>query len=323
MGGSLQTSQAQTSRVVVILNPAANHGRAERLRPLVERALAGGRGELALTARPRHGEQIAREAAQSGRPVIVVGGDGTLAEAANGILAVQQPAAVPLGIVAAGNGNDYAWHTLKLPRDPAAALKVALEGEIATVDAGVVNERYFVNSLGVGIDANIAAAAGELKRFAFLQGPTLYWAASLREIIFHYDRCPWLKVYPDGEEADGRLYALSAVSVGPTYGGGFRINPQADICDGLLDLCTIVKPPKLRALRLLGLVSKGEHMAQPEAHMRRVRSVVLESDEPVFAHLDGEVIKAARFEARSLPGALRVRVPKVEAAACAAASAIR
>jgi diacylglycerol kinase (ATP) len=300
----------QTSQAVVILNPAANHGRATRIRPLVERALAGGRGELVLTARPRHGEDIAREAAQRGRPVVIVGGDGTLAEAANGILSARQPATVPLGIVAAGNGNDYAWNTLKLPRDPAAALEVALGGEIATVDAGMVNERFFVNSLGVGIDANIAAAAGELKRYPFLQGKTLYWAASLREIIFHYDRCPWLKVYPDGEETDGHLYALSAITVGPTYGGGFRINPQADIHDGLFDLCTIVKPPKLRALRLLGMVSKGQHVTQPEVHMRRVRSIVLESQEPVFAHLDGEVIKAARFEAKVLPGALHVRVPE-------------
>lgn len=300
----------QTSQAVVILNPAANHGRATRIRPLVESALAGGRGELVLTARPRHAEDIAREAAQGGRPVVIVGGDGTLAEAANGILAAQQPATVPLGIVAAGNGNDYAWNTLKLPRDPAAALEIALGGGIATVDVGVVNERYFVNSLGIGIDANIAAAAGELKRYPFLQGKTLYWASSLREIIFHYDRCPWLKVYPDGEETDGRLYALSAITVGPTYGGGFRINPQADIRDGLFDLCTIVKPPKLRALRLLGMVSKGQHMTQPEVHMRRVRSIVLESQEPVFAHLDGEVIKASRFEAKVLPGALQVRVPE-------------
>ncbi len=294
---------------VVILNPTANHGRANRLRPMIERRLAGVRAELVLTEKRGHGEQLGREAAQSGRPVIAVGGDGTLAEVANGILSVQQPAEVPLGLVAAGNGNDYAWNTLKLPRDPAAALEVSLEGAVATVDAGSVNGRYFINSLGIGIDANIAAAAEELKRFPLLQGKALYWTASLREIIFHYNRCPWLKVFPDEEGVDGRLYALAAVSIGPTYGGGFRINPQADVCDGLLDLCVIVKPPKLRALQLLGMVSKGQHARQPEVSIRRVRSVILESNEPVFAHLDGEVMQNTRFEARSLPGVLRVRLP--------------
>jgi diacylglycerol kinase (ATP) len=304
------SDSGQAPPPVVILNPAANHGRATRMRPLIERMLAGGRGELLLTTGRRHGEQLGREAAQRGRSVIVVGGDGTLAEVANGILSVKQPAQVSLGLVAAGNGNDYAWNTLKLPRDPAAALEVALEGEVATVDAGIVNGRYFINSLGIGLDANIAAAAEELKRYPFLRGKMLYWAASLREILFHYGRCPWLKVCPDEEEADGRLYAVSAVSVGPTYGGGFRINPQADSRDGLLDLCMIVKPSKLRALRILGMVSTGQHTVQPEVKMRRVRSVLMESRDTVFAHLDGEVIQANRFEARSLPGALRVRVPK-------------
>jgi diacylglycerol kinase (ATP) len=303
-------SSSTTVQVVVILNPAANHGRAKRMRPMIERALTGGRGELVLTNAPRHGEQIGREAAQAGRPVVVVGGDGTLAEVANGILSVQQPTEVPLGLVAAGNGNDYAWNTLKLPHDPAAALEVALEGQIITVDAGMVNGRYFINSLGIGLDANIAAAAEALKRFRFLQGQMLYYTASLREIIFHYGRCPWLTIFLDGEETDGCLYALSAVSVGPTYGGGFRINPQADMRDGLLDLCRIVKPSKLRALRLLGIISKGQHVGLPEVSMHRVRSVILESKVPVFAHLDGEVMKAARFEVQSLPGALRVRVPK-------------
>src|SRR5690242_13856863 len=231
---------------VVILNPAANRGRATRMRPLIEQALVGGRGELVLTERRRHGEEIGREAAQSGRSVIVVGGDGTLAEVANGILSAKQPAEISLGLIAAGNGNDYAWHTLKLPRDTAKALEVALEGEITTVDAGMVNGRYFINSLGIGIDANIAAAAEEMKRYPFMQGSALYWGSSLREILFHYNRCPWLKVYPDGEETDGRLYALCAVSIGPTYGGGFCINPQAEIHDGLFDMCMMVKPSQLR-----------------------------------------------------------------------------
>lgn len=292
------------------MNPASNSGRTARLRPVIEQKLVGGRGELVLTERPRHGEEIGREAAKSGRPVIVVGGDGSLAEVANGLLAVQQPATVPLGLVGAGNGNDYAWQTLKLPRDPAAALEVALEGEIVAMDAGQVNGRFFINSLSIGLDANIAAAAESLKRYPFLKGQMLYQTASLREILLHYDKCPWLTAYPDDEKVEGRLFALSAVSVGPTYGGGFRINPLADPRDGLFDLCMIVKPSKLRAIQLVGIIKKGEHVGLPEVSIRRVKSVVLESREPAYAQLDGEVLQNTRFEVKSLPGALRVRVPK-------------
>ena len=101
-----------------------------------------------------------------------------------------------MGIVPCGSGNDYAYETLKLPRDPAAALEIALHGEPVAMDVGRVNGRYFLNSLGVGIDANIAAAAEELKGKPFMRGQMLYWGASLREILFHYDRVPRVSPSP-------------------------------------------------------------------------------------------------------------------------------
>jgi len=288
---------------VVILNPASKRGR--RLRRWLRRALAKGRGELVLTDAPRAGERIAAEAARAGRAVVAVGGDGTVAEAANGILASGR--GVPLGIVPAGNGNDYAFHTLGLPRDVRRALEVALAGTPVAMDVGRVNGRYFVNSLGVGIDANIAVAAERMKRIPFLRGQALYYTASLRELIFHYDRCPRLAVSHDDEVRPQREYAMAAVGLGPTAGGGFLFNPGADPRDGLFDVCMIVKPSQMRALRLLPLVEQGKHVDQPEVTRVRARTVTLEADGPIHAHLDGEVISAPRFEARILPAALLVR----------------
>ncbi len=294
---------------LVILNPRSARGGSRSLRAAVERAVREGRAALAVTKTPGDAEALAREAALTGRDVIAVGGDGTVHEIANGILDSGAGSATALGIVPAGNGNDYAYHTLGLPRDPEHALAIALTGAPAAMDAGIVNGRCFVNSLGVGIDANIAAAAERLKRVPLLRGQALYYAASLSELIFHYDRCPQLTLAADGEPPTNRAYALAAVSLGPTYGGGFRINPGADPRDGLFDLCTIVKPSQLRALRLLPLVEKGQHVDQPEVTRRRVRSVEMEARAPIFAHLDGEVISAARFDVRIVPGALRVRQP--------------
>jgi diacylglycerol kinase (ATP) len=290
---------------VVILNPASKRGR--RLHGWLKRSLRGGKGELVLTDAPRAGERIAQEAARAGRAVVAVGGDGTIAEVANGILASGRR--VPLGIVPAGNGNDYAANTLALPRDLKQALELALTGTPSPMDAGQVNGRYFVNSLGVGIDANIAAAATSLKRVPLLRGQALYWASSLRELIFHYDRCPSLTVAHDGEARERQHYAMAAVSIGPTAGGGFKINPGADARDGLFDLCLIWKPSQMRALRLLPMVEKGQHVSEPEVKRLRVQTVTLEAEHPVYAHLDGEVITAPRFEARILPGALLVRQP--------------
>lgn len=291
---------------VVMLNPMGGYGRAKRLRPSIERALRGGRGELCLTAAPRDAVRIAREAAQSGRDVVIVGGDGTIAEAAEGILTSGRR--VTLSIVPAGTGNDYAYETLRLPHAPLAALEQALHGTPTAMDVGIVNERYFLNALGVGIDANIAHTAERLKRMPFLRGQTLYWTATLNELLLHYDRCPELTVSYDGQAPSARRsFALAAVSIGPTYGGGFRINPNADPCDGYFDLCTIWKPPLGRALRLLPKVEKGLHFGEPEVTHTRVQHIVLEAAKPIHAQLDGEVISGTRFEARILPGALLVR----------------
>lgn len=291
---------------VVMLNPMGAYGRARHLRPSIERALRGGRGEFCLTAAPRDGVRIAREAAQAGRDVVIIGGDGSIAEAAEGILTSGRR--VTLGIVPAGTGNDYAYETLRLPHNPLEALERALTGTPTAMDVGVVNGRYFLNALGVGIDANIAHTAERLKRMPFLRGQTLYWAATLNELLLHYDRCPELLVSYDGQAAgDRRYYALAAASIGPTYGGGFRINPHADPCDGYFDLCTMWKPPLGRALRLLPRVEKGLHLGEPEVAHARIQHVILESVRPIYAQLDGEVISGTRFEARILPGALFVR----------------
>jgi diacylglycerol kinase (ATP) len=289
---------------IVILNPASKRGAS--LRRWLEKELKKNKGgELVFTTQPRHAEQLALEAAQAGRDVVAVGGDGTVAEVAQGVISSGQP--VRFGIVPCGNGNDYAWHTLGLPRDHRQALEIALRGAAQPMDVGLVNGRSFLNSLGVGIDANIAATAERMKRTTFLRGHTLYYAASLTELLFHYNRCPELHVTIDGEDHDRRLYAMAAVNLGPTAGGGFKINPGADPRDGMLDLCLIWKPSQLRALRLLPMVEKGKHTDQPEVRRLRVRAVTMEATQPIYAHLDGEVMRADRFDVSILPGALLVR----------------
>jgi diacylglycerol kinase (ATP) len=289
---------------IIILNPASKRGAS--LRRWLESELKKNKGgELVFTSQPRHAEQLALEAAQAGRDVVAVGGDGTAAEVAQGVIA--SGCQVRFGIVPCGNGNDYAWHTLGLPHDHREALEIALHGVAQPMDVGTVNGRSFINSLGVGIDANIAAAAERMKRTTFLRGHTLYYAASLTELLFHYSRCPELHVIIDGEERDRRPYAMAAVNLGPTAGGGFKINPGADPRDGLLDLCIIHKPSQRRALRLLPLVEKGKHTDQPEVQRLRAHTVAMQAEQPIYAHLDGEVMRSERFDVNILPGALLVR----------------
>lgn len=324
VASAMEDGQDSAYPPLLILNPASAHGSSRALRQLLRSLQRTFRVELVETAHAGHATNLAQEAAGSGRPVVAIGGDGTISEAAAGILAASRP--VPLGIVPAGNGNDYAYGTLGLPHDIRKALAIALNGSPRAVDVGYVNDRVFVNAMGVGIDANIAAAAEAMKGVPLLRGHLLYMAASLRELLLHYDLCPSLRVtfgqevteeYPPSatpsDRADDRpltaTYALAAVTLGATYGGGFHISPGADPSDGAFDVCLVDKPRLLRALQLLRRIERGNHYDEPEVHHFHARTLTLHADTPLYAHVDGEVLLQARFHVRLQPAALLVRYP--------------
>lgn len=292
---------------LVILNPMANRGQMQHIRDLVRSRASVEGAEYSETQAAGQAETLARQAADQGRSVIIVGGDGTLHEGVNGLLASQKK--VGLGIVAAGSGNDFAWNTLQLPHDPAQALERAFHGRLTAVDAGRVNGRYFANAFSVGLDADIAEAAQHLRRWPLMSGQRLYYSATLKQLLFGYHRCPWLSFTLDGAAPHARSrYILLAVNNGPTYGAGFRINPTADHTDGLFAVCAIRYTPLLRALRLLPVVKRGEHQQIPEATFLQARVIQIESQDPVQMQMDGETMLARRFQAEILPGALWVRV---------------
>jgi diacylglycerol kinase (ATP) len=295
---------------LVILNPTANRGRMHRYRSLLRRYcdLKDWSHCYRETQQPGDASVWAAEAAGEGRPLVVVGGDGTIHEAANGILSTGKQ--VPLGIVAAGSGNDYAWRTLNLPHEPDQAIELAFHGRVRPIDAGRVNDRYFINSFSVGLDADIAEAANHLKQYPLMSGERLYYIATLRQLFFGYDRCPWLRFSFDtaGELTAEQRYILMAVTLGPAYGGGFRINPDADPADGLLDVCVIDYTSLLRVMQLLPIVQKGKHAGLPEVALSRAHNLVIESKLPVRMEADGETSLAQRFEVKILPAALSIRL---------------
>lgn len=303
-------SSASAGNPLVILNPAANRGDMTHYRTIVRHRLERENVEYVETTKQGEAKELARCAAKEGRAVIIVGGDGSVHEVVNGILTSGRR--VPLGIIAAGSGNDYAWNTLKLPHDPREAVERALTGRLVNADVGMVNGEYFANSFSVGLDADIAVAAGQMKKIPFMTGARLYYGTTLKQLLFGYHNCPWLILrLDDGQQLDqevARRYVLMAITIGPTYGAGFRINPTADYTDGLFDICTISYTPLLRALRLLPTVKKGEHAGLPEVTFYRAKSVHIECQDMVNMQMDGETTRTTSYDAWILPGALWVRV---------------
>jgi diacylglycerol kinase (ATP) len=297
---------------LVLLNPTANRGHMAAHRAVIRSRLAQEQVEYVETSGAGEARERAIRAARAGQAIIVVGGDGTVNEVVNGILTAAAERRVPLGIVPAGSGNDFAYNTLGLSRDPLVALERALHGDVIEVDVGTVNGLYFVNSFSVGLDADIAATANRLKKVPFMSGARLYYGSSLSRLLFGYHRCPWLTFYLEGadvyKQTEPHHYVLLAVTNGPAYGAGFRINPAANPSDGQLDVCAISYAPLLRSLKLLPVVQRGEHGEEPEVAFYRAKTVHIESRRLVTMGVDGETSSASSFDVQILPGALSVRV---------------
>jgi diacylglycerol kinase (ATP) len=153
-------TEKSSAHPLVILNPFANRGKIHAYRALLHPYIEQEKAEYIETSACGEARDRAAQAAEEGRAVVIVGGDGSIHEVANGILSTGKR--IPLGIIPAGSGNDYAWHALKLPQNPAAAIERAFHGRLVEMDAGRVNKRFFVNAFGVGLDANIAAEANRL-----------------------------------------------------------------------------------------------------------------------------------------------------------------
>ena len=295
----------------IIFNPAANRGKMDKYRTLIlERAKREG-AQYVETTKQGEAKELAMIAARKGCPIIVVGGDGSVHEVVNGILS--SGSRVPLGIVGAGSGNDFAWNTLKLPRDAMHSIEKAFNGKLVEVDAGSVNGSYFANSFSVGLDSAIAVTANRMKKIPLMSGARLYYTATLKELLFGYRKCPWLTFQLQSEDGSmtsvqSKRFVLIAITNGPTYGAGFRINPKANYSDGLFDVCTIDYAPLLRALKLLPVVKKGEHLGLPEVTCYLAKSVSIESRNCVDVQMDGETSNSSRYSVKILPAALLLMV---------------
>lgn len=277
-------------RFLIILNPAANRGRAARSRPAIEAAFRAHDlpFDLICTEHKGHAQQIAAEAAATNmyRAVVAAGGDGTINEIVNGLV----ESTLPLGFVPLGTGNDWAKLWNIVPDQPHAAAKRLRNGAVRMVDVGYVNGRAFLNGVGCGFDAQVAIEAAQIKR---LSGFAVYGVALLRALVRY--RAPRMRVAWNGNVLHKQLF-LAAVGNGRVIGGGFRLTPAASVNDGLFDLCLVDALRLHEIARHVGKVVRGTHTHLRQVHMARASAVTITSSEPLPVHADGEVLGAALHE---------------------------
>lgn len=306
-------------KTLLIANPAAQNGNgaaaAERAAALLGAALDDAL-DVALTEAAGQAVELAAGASAGAGvgsggydTVLALGGDGIIHEVANGLMRLPAGERPTLGIVSVGSGNDYAATLGMSTRSVDEAVAQLLAARARPADVGRCNEEYFVETLSFGVDAAIALDTVERRARTGKTGTALYLASGMDQLLHHLDCHRYTASFDGGEPVSGESFTF-AVQIGPTYGGGFRICPDAKIDDGLLDVCIAHPPLGLgRAVLVFLLAKGGRHTGFKQIELRRARTLSLRFDAPPPVQIDGEPLIADKYAIDIVPHALDVLVP--------------
>jgi len=310
------------STPLFIVNPIAGSGRAHGIGNRVRQWLAEQRkqGRVIETERPGDAERFATSAAGDGHDrVIAVGGDGTVQEVVNGLVASSSNGATPrMGVIPAGRGNDMA-RSVGLPLDPLACLPIAVGANLRPFDVGRAespdgSRRHFAAAGGVGFDAAVAYTMAVHRRF-WMRGEAGYFLGTLNELRRYRNSALEVTLIGDGAgRVVSQRFLFVAFANGPFYGGGMQICPDAKTDDGLLDVCLVGDLSRLAALRELPGIYQAKHLKNPAVEIVRARTIRFEGPATARVHLDGEPFGTVPVEVTLLPAALQVAVPEAVAA---------
>ena len=295
------------SRVTVLTNPMAGHGNAPHA---AERAVARFQelgidvvtivGKDAANAR-----ELAQQAVDEGTDaLVVVGGDGVIRLA----LQVLARSDIPLGIVAAGTGNDHAREYALPAADPAAAVDVIAAGRTETIDLGLIqgpdgSQTWFGTVAATGFDSLVS---DRVNRMRWPHGRMRYNLAIIAEIS-RLRPLPFRLVF-DGQREIVADLTLAAFGNTRSYGGGMLICPSADHSDGMLDVTMVRAGSRTKLIRLFPTVFKGTHIGLDEVTTERARTIRVESP-GINAYADGDYVCPLPVEISAVPRALKILVP--------------
>jgi diacylglycerol kinase (ATP) len=296
----------------VILNPYSNRWNSQKRWHEAESALkaAGVDFELVISEKKGQITELAKQAVMKKfSPLIVAGGDGSIGDAANGMLQVAQDpdeAPVSLGIMPLGSANDLVY-SLGLPTDLQEAARIIAAGKTRAMDVGRLNDRYFVNNSAAALEPYVTIKHEKIHR---IKGMARYLVAAVQAIL---DKPEWLaNIEWDGETFNGKL---SLVSVGNgRRTGGFFMTPHADLFDGQLTLAFGYRSTRLGMFLALPRAfneDKGNYVELEGMREVQAKHISIHLDKPSPAHTDGELLPdwIQDFEYEILPKSLNIIVP--------------
>lgn len=291
----------------VIINPAAKSGRGKQLWAQLEEVFKEQNVEYQVHFTRREGDagRYAEELTEHGAAVrlLVCGGDGTLNEVLQGIHDLDT---VELAYIPQGSANDFA-RDFPEQGNPKERLRRILTREPYRIDVGLVrilaqdgteHVRRFAGSSGIGYDAAVCEEVDRsvMKRYLnrLRLGKLAYLIIALKQLV-QLPQHPVRIVIDKEREISMQRCLFSAFMVHRYEGGGFMFCPDADAFDGELDLCMAENLTRRKILRVLPSAFSGKHVRyKREVHTFRGREIVVSAEEPMYFHVDGEVVCRAK-----------------------------
>ena len=248
--------------------------------------------------------------------IYACGGDGTLNEAVNGIMALDDRSGVSLGVLPVGTGNDFvrSFEKSSLFLD----ISAQIEAQPLDIDLIKCNDFYAVNMINIGFDCQVVVKTAEFKHSRFIPSKLAYICGLVATLI----KKPGVNMDMsiDGEMPTARKLLLTTFAKGQFCGGGFHSNPYADLGDGIIDSIVVNNVSRTRFLSLVGSYKKGTHICEKNARiLKNIRASAYKMmfDRPTEISVDGEIVKVDRIDMSCAKGALRFLVPKGAEALCA------
>ncbi len=290
-------------RVLVIHNPAAGRNRKRRLDAVLARLRRLGCAVTARETRRRgDAEMFARDAAPGEFDVVVAaGGDGTVNEVVNGLVA--GPGGLKLAVVPLGTANVLACEIGLDPKDVEQIARTIADGPARRVHLGTANGRHFVLMAGAGLDAHVVEGVNiALKRRT---GKLAYVVESVKQ-AFGYD-FPELKIRADGVTYEGRM---AVACKGRFYGGPFLAAPGAKLEDPKLHVCILPKTGAAGVMRYGLALPMGKLALLPEVRVISADTIVIQGPRGAPVQGDGDIVARLPVELAVAAETVELIVPE-------------
>ncbi len=262
------------------------------------------------------GVEWSSELSRSIDAAVIFGGDGTVHRHLPTLVDLN----LPVLVVPCGSGNDFARALrLRSADDSLKAWRAFVTGgrNVRHIDLGIIRElkaggapaphgHYFCCVAGVGIDTEIVRRANALPKWIRSHGG--YALSAPREFL-RFSPFP-MRISCEATTSSFQPTILAAIANAPTYGGGMKIAPQAQLHDGRLDVCIVRAMDRFKLFCLFPTVYFGRHLSFDEVEYAQTETAKLETEYPLDVYADGEYVCQTPVEFTVARGVLKVIVPE-------------